>query len=133
MEIRVGNARVPELTKYKVAAIIKEKNVSEQLLLVEEGAKNGATFIAAPEISAPTAADKTARKPLPMWTGPRPTTDRLAEIAKRMYFAPSAVFQRRLLIGVLRKRRASVRRLPNEGLSHQQKRRLISCEIRRLF
>ena len=58
MSIQIGSAKMPECTKYKVAALTVdpklgevERNVSEQLALVEEAAKNGARLIATPEMS----------------------------------------------------------------------------------
>jgi len=91
MEIKVGSAKLPEFTKYKVAAINvepiikeKERNVSEQLALVEEAAKNGAKLITTPEMSTTGYCWYNRKEAAPYVEPiPGPTTDRFAEVAKK--------------------------------------------------
>ena len=88
MLINVGSAKKPEFMKYKVAALtvdVKlgevERNVSEQLALVEEAAKNGAKLIATPEMSTTGYCwyNRAEVKPY-VETIPGPTTDRFQAI-----------------------------------------------------
>lgn len=91
MLINVGSAKKPEFMKYKVAALtvdVKlgevERNVSEQLALVEEAAKNGAKLIATPEMSTTGYCwyNRAEVKPY-VETIPGPTTDRFQAIAEK--------------------------------------------------
>ncbi|WP_418749809.1 nitrilase-related carbon-nitrogen hydrolase [Frisingicoccus sp.] len=91
MLINVGSAKKPEFMRYKVAALtvdVKlgevERNVSEQLALVEEAAKNGAKLIATPEMSTTGYCwyNRAEVKPY-VETIPGPTTDRFQAIAEK--------------------------------------------------
>lgn len=91
MEISVGTAKKPQYMKYKVASINcdpkmyeKERNITEQLALVEEAAKNGAKLIATPEMATTGYCwyDRAEVKPF-VEPIPGPTTDRFQAIAKK--------------------------------------------------
>ena len=91
MNIQVGSAKKPEFTKYKVAALTVdpklgevERNVSEQVALVEEAAKNGAKLIATPEMSTTGYCWYNRAEVAPyVETIPGKTTDRFQAIASK--------------------------------------------------
>ena len=91
MSIQTGSAKMPECTKYKVAALTVdpklgevERNVSQQLALVEEAAKNGARLIATPEMSTTGYCWYNREEVAPyVETIPGKTTDRFQAIASR--------------------------------------------------
>ena len=85
------SAKKPEFTKYIAASIncdpiLKEKdrNISHQLSLVEEAAKNGAKLIALPEMATTGYCWYNREEAEPFTeTIPGPTTDKFTEIAKK--------------------------------------------------
>lgn len=91
VEISVGSAKKPAFMKYKVASINvdpkmfeKERNIEEQLALVEEAAANGAKLIATPEMSTTGYCWYNRQEVSPYVEPiPGPTTDRFGEIAKK--------------------------------------------------
>lgn len=91
MQIKVGNANMPQLAKYKVAAINynpviceKERNISEQYAMVEEAAQNGAKLITLPEMATTGYCwyNRNEVKPF-VEPIPGPTTDKFFTISKK--------------------------------------------------
>lgn len=91
MEVKVGSAKLPEFTKYKVAGINydmvmyrKEENIANQLALVEEAAKNGCKLITIPEMGTTGYCWYNRKEVKPFVEPiPGPTTDRFLAVAKK--------------------------------------------------
>lgn len=91
MSVSIGSTSLPNVTKYKVAAVQfeptmfrKEENIARLLQLVEEVAQNGARLIAIPEMGTTGYCWYNREEVAPFVEPvPGPTTERFGEISKK--------------------------------------------------